>query len=99
MSQFVVWCPYLGSTQDDGTTIVTFSAEHAAKTWARNEDADSADYWIVKSFEGTTVKVLEVSTGTIHNILVTGEAEPIYTAMTISSEAPTLPAHKPKEPQ
>lgn len=56
MATYIVWCPELGSTPEDGKTIKASEAEEAATIWARREDAESADYWIVGG-DGATVMV------------------------------------------
>jgi hypothetical protein len=71
VSAYTVWCPDLGSTQDDGRQLTALSPENAAKDWAQREDCDSADYWIVKG-DGATVCVAD-ETGAVHTFRVTGE--------------------------
>ena len=56
MAAYIVWCPDLGSGPEHGKTIKASDAEEAATIWARREDVESADYWIVGG-EGTTVVV------------------------------------------
>jgi len=68
---YLIWCPELGSTSDDGNNVTGYSAEDAAETWAQREDSESADYWIVKG-EGTTV-IVRSPDGTEQSFYVTGE--------------------------
>lgn len=68
---YLIWCPELGSTSDDGSSVTGYDAEDAAGTWAQREDAESADYWIVKG-EGTTV-IVRSPDGTEQSFRVTGE--------------------------
>jgi len=53
--KYHVWCPDIGD-DENGKTIKAASAEDAAAIWARREDAESADYWIVGG-DGATVIV------------------------------------------
>lgn len=71
MATYIVWCPELGSGPDDGKAIKARDAEDAATIWARREDAESADYWIVGG-DGTTVMVRDEH-GMDRTIRVRGE--------------------------
>lgn len=72
MKKHLVWCPELGSSADDGKSIMAHDHEDAACLWARREDAESADYWIVGG-DGTTV-VVRGPDGADRNIYVMGES-------------------------
>jgi hypothetical protein len=80
VSPYVVWCPDLGSGPEDGRTIIAHNDEEAACIWARREDAESADYWIVQGC-GTTVHVRS-NDGTEKVLRVTGEPSIEYRART-----------------
>lgn len=77
-ARFLVWCPELGSTAEDGREILSDDAEDAARIWARREDAESADYWIVGG-SGATV-VVRSPDGSECRMRVTGEPTIRYTA-------------------
>ncbi len=81
MATYVVWCPELGSGPDDGKTIKADDAEEAATIWARREDAESADYWIVGG-DGTTVVVRDEH-GQDRTIRVRGETSIVYFARAV----------------
>lgn len=78
MEKHLVWCPELGSGPEDGREIMAHSHEGAACIWARREDADSADYWIVGG-DGTEVVVRDPS-GHEKTLRVTGEPDIHYRA-------------------
>ena len=78
MSKFLVWCPELGSGPEDARTVDAVCHEEAACKWARREDAESADYWIVGG-DGTTVVVRETG-GDEKTLRVTGEPDIHYAA-------------------
>lgn len=78
MKKHLVWCPELGSGPEDGRTIMAHDHEDAACLWARREDAESADYWIVGG-EGTTVMVRGPD-GKDKSVRVTGEPAIDYRA-------------------
>lgn len=80
MATYLVWCPELGSGPDDAKSIKANDAEHAATIWARREDAESSDYWIVGG-EGTTVMVRN-EWGADLRIRVRGEPSIDYFART-----------------
>jgi len=68
---YLIWCPDLGETSDDGRSMDGYCAEDAVATWAQREDSESADYWIVKG-EGTTV-IARSPDGTEQSFRVIGE--------------------------
>lgn len=89
MTKYIVWCPELGSTADDGKTISAYDEFEAAAMWARREDAESADYWIVGG-EGTTVIVRDPF-GNDKILRVLGEPCINYTARIVAA---THKAHR-----
>lgn len=78
MKKHLVWCPELGSNAEDGREIMAHDDEDAACLWARREDVQSADYWIVGG-SGTTV-VVRGPDGVERSIRVTGEPSIDYRA-------------------
>ena len=78
MNKYLVWCPELGSSAEDGRQFAAFDAEGAACMWARWEDAHSADYWIVQG-QGTTV-IVRSPDGSESGFKVTGESDIHYSA-------------------
>lgn len=86
MNRYLVWCPELGSTSVDGRGLMAHDAEDAACRWARREDAESADYWIVGG-DGTTVVVRD-SDGKEHRLRVTGEPSIDYRATPAKEPTP-----------
>jgi len=82
MKKYRVWCPDLGSTAEDGRDIMAYDHEDAACIWARREDVESADYWIVQG-GGTTVQVqVQDPPGEPKSLRVTGEPSIDYRART-----------------
>lgn len=78
MKKHLVWCPELGSGPEDGREIMAHDHEDAACEWARREDAESADYWIVGG-DGTAVVVRDPG-GDEKTLRVTGEPDIHYVA-------------------
>ena len=78
MKKHLVWCPELGGGPEDGREIVAHDHEDAACIWARREDAESADYWIVGG-DGTSVVVRD-SGGDEKTLRVTAEPAIHYRA-------------------
>lgn len=76
--KYLVWCPEHSQEPEDGREITAFDHEDAACMWARREDAESADYWIVGG-DGTTVGV-RAPDGTEKMVRVTGEPDIRYRA-------------------
>jgi hypothetical protein len=78
MKKHLVWCPDLGSGPDDGREIMAHDPEDAACLWARREDSDSADYWIVG---GTDANVMvRDPQGRERALIVSGETAASYRA-------------------
>ena len=71
MEKYLVWCPEFGSGPDDGREIMAHDHEDAACIWARSEDADGADYWIVGG-DGASIVVRDPG-GDEKALRVTGE--------------------------
>ena len=82
MKKYLVWCPDLGSDADDGREFMAHDPEDAACLWARREDCQSADYWIVGGTDAN-VKVRDPQGG-VHSLIVSGESVPSYRARTPS---------------
>lgn len=78
MKKHLVWCQELGSGPEDGRVFMAHDHEDAACIWARREDAESADYWIVGG-AGTSVVVRD-SDGMEKTLRVTGEPAIHYRA-------------------
>lgn len=78
MKKYLVWCPELGSGPEDGREIMAHDHEYAACIWARREDAESADYWIVGG-DGTSVVVRDPD-GEEKTLHVTAEPDILYQA-------------------
>lgn len=78
MKKYRVWCPELGSGPEDGREVMAHDPEGAACYWARREDRESADYWIVGG-EGTAV-VVRGPDGAEEKLWVTGEQDIHYRA-------------------
>jgi hypothetical protein len=81
MRKYLVWCPELGSGPEDAKVVMAHDEEDAACLWARREDCESADYWIVGG-DGTTV-VVRGPDGTDQHFRVTGEQAIDYRASTV----------------
>lgn len=80
MGKYLVWCAELGGGPDDGRKIMAHDHEDAACLWARREDAESADYWIVGG-DGASV-IVRGPDGDERALLVTGEPAIDYRART-----------------
>lgn len=78
MKKYLVWCPELGSGPEDGRDIMAIDHEHAACIWARKEDAESAEYWIVGG-SGASVVVRDPD-GDEVTLRVTGQPDIHYQA-------------------
>ena len=78
MKQYLVWCPDLGSDADDGFSIMAHDPENAACIWARREDSNSADYWIIGGQDANVI-VRDLQ-GVEHALIVSSESVPSYRA-------------------
>lgn len=78
MKKYLVWCPELGSGPEDGREFMASDHEDAACIWARREDAESSDYWIVGG-DGTSVVVCDPD-GDEKTLHVTAEPDIHYRA-------------------
>lgn len=83
---FIVWCPDLGSTQEDGDRIKALDAEFAAEKWAQIDDAYSAEYAIVGGQEREVVVVEDREGAQELRFKVTGEAVPQYYARLVEQK-------------
>jgi len=75
-----VWCPARGSTKEDGMRVDAFSPESAAVKWAERDDADSADYLIVRGNDATVLVAEDHDGAPEHRFTVSGESCPVYRA-------------------
>lgn len=79
MADYIVWCPDLGHEGlEDGQYVEALGHEDAAKRWAKNEDRNSAEYWIVGG-GGTRVTVVD-ELGVQESFFVFGQQEIFYAA-------------------
>lgn len=76
MKRFAVWCPERGQTEADAAQLDARNAEDAAREWAGEEDANSADYLIVGQRWEPTLHVRDGDK--VRAFKVTGEAVPQY---------------------
>ncbi|WP_291784457.1 hypothetical protein [Luteibacter sp.] len=79
-----VWCPERGSTKEDGMRVDAFSPESAAVKWAERDDADSADYLIVRGNDATVLVAEDHDGAQEHRFTVSGESCPVYRARQIT---------------
>ena len=86
MKTFIVWCPDLGSTQEDGDRIQASDAEIAAEKWAHMDDAYSAEYAIVGGQEREVIVVEDRKGAQELRFKVTGEAVPQYYARLVEQK-------------
>ena len=80
MTRYVVWRPDYGQTIDDGKTFEAHSPSAACEQWAQRDDADSADYLIVR---GNSAEVMVSELGSSlppFRYSVSGESVPSYRA-------------------
>lgn len=80
---FLVWNAEEGLTEEDATVIYAYDAELAAEEWAEEDDANSADYCILKGSEPTVFVKEQGSEAPPKKFRVTGEAVPQYHATEI----------------
>lgn len=78
MKQHLVWCPDLGSSDEDGLRIMAHDPDDAACLWAKREDSNSADYWIVGGTDANVI--VRDPNGIEHALIVSGETIPHYRA-------------------
>jgi hypothetical protein len=79
-----VWCPERGQEKGDNRMVVAPYAEAAARTWAERDDADSADYSIVRGNDATVVVVEDRDGAPEHRFTVSGESCPVYRAREVA---------------
>lgn len=80
MTKYLVWRPEYGQEPEDGTVVDAYDANSAACKWAERDDAESADYLIVRGSDAT-VKVRAVNKPTDEwEMIVSGESVPSYRA-------------------
>lgn len=83
--RFVVWSPYLGQTEEIGSTKITsvfFDERDAAIKWAREMDLKLSRYMMLADTHRVTVR--DCLTGDITEWEVCGEFEPAYFAHDIT---------------
>lgn len=79
-TSFIVWHPENGQTREDGRKVPAFSAESAAVKWAERDDADSADYLIVRGNDATVMVAEDRDGSEPERFVVSGESCPVYRA-------------------
>ena len=80
MTQYLVWCPDYGQSMEESKTIEAHSPSGACEKWAEREDADSADYLIVRGY-GAELMVSELGSSLPpFRYIVSGESVPSYYA-------------------
>lgn len=77
---FQVWCPERGQEKGDGMLIRAHSAESAAVKWAERDDAESADYLIVRGNDATVLVAEDRDGAPEQRFTVSGESCPVYRA-------------------
>ena len=87
---WVVWCPDLGSTKEDGKRIFAYSAESAAKDWAEWSDSSSADYSIVGGSPAEVVVAEDRNGAPEYRFTVSGESCPVYRARSIQTASGSI---------
>ncbi len=60
--------------------VDAFSPESAAVKWAERDDADSADYLIVRGNDATVLVAEDRDGAPEHRFIVSGESCPVYRA-------------------
>ena len=85
--RYIVWCPDLGQTQENGAKISAYDPSSAVEEWAEWTDRNSAEYSIVGSADAT-VEVLYLDSGKQRSWIVSGESVPHYTARLIVTPEP-----------
>ena len=75
-----VWCPDRGQDKEDGMRIVATYAEAAAVKWAERDDAESADYMIVRGNDATVLVAEDRDGAPEQSFTVSGESCPVYRA-------------------
>ena len=78
MRIYTVWCPDLGSDAEDGHMFKARDPQDAACQWAKREDCNSADYWIVGGQDANVM--VRSSDGVDHALIVSGETVAHYRA-------------------
>ena len=88
MSHYVVWCPDWEQTREDGRRIEAHSPSNACEQWAQREDAEGADYLIVRG-ESVELMVAELGSSLApFRYSVTGESVPSYRATMLHGKPP-----------
>jgi hypothetical protein len=81
VTKFRVWEPKEGGTFDDARTVRAYDAKDAAEEWAKREDWNSAEYYIVSGKHEPTVCVVPADeSDPARQFVVTGESHPVYHA-------------------
>jgi len=87
MREYVVWRPDWGQGKEDGRHIDAHSSRAACERWAAQEDAESADYLIVRGNPVTLVVAIAAEGAEEQTFVVTGEAVPEYRAALVVTPA------------
>ena len=77
-----VWQPDQGSTREDARTVYAYSRDTAVERWAERDDAESADYCIIRGTEATVLiaRADGPEKDVVATYTVSGESVPEYTA-------------------
>ena len=86
--RYIVWCPDMYGTEEDGKTFHASSPSAAAEKWAEWSDCHSADYGIVKGTDAL-VHVRREDGGETLAFTVSGETVPLYHARPAATPAPS----------
>lgn len=84
--KFAVWCPDQGEDEQAAREVWAYDEGRAAEEWARREDCDSADYWIVGG--GGTDVVVRGEDGVTKHMRVNAEPDICYTSREIIAATP-----------
>lgn len=90
MTEYVVWNPSNGQTQEDGRHIDAHCARSAVEQWAQHDDAESADYTIVAG-SPAEVMVSDCDGGEPERYSVSGESVPEYRARLLCNAVMSRP--------
>ncbi len=81
--KYIVWCPDLGQTREDGKVFEAADAEAAAVAWAEWNDRESAEYDIVSGTPATVKVGLALGFESPATFTVYWAADPEYWAVPV----------------
>lgn len=91
MPKYIVWCPDDGEERDSGARAIEACNVYAAcEEWAERDDCESAEYWLAHGNDKTVFA--EDEGGKLHQIIVSGETVPSYSARLIVTPNKNSPA-------